>query len=205
MKALMRFYEVDIQLEYLPTLILQTEADELGISAGLQDRVIQTYEGCVFMDFDRSFMDKHQYGKYEKLDPENLDNLYLAYKTNLSKVSGTVLNDIRTRFAKQEPLVVDTLQEIAGCAEEGKKALQHKDMEALNQLIDKNFNLRAKIMNITPSNQEMITAARSCGASAKFSGSGGAIIGRYEDDEMLNRLVVALKKIDARVIKPYII
>jgi glucuronokinase len=60
-------------------------------------------------------------------------------------------------------------------------------------------------MTISASNLEMINAARSCGASASFTGSGGAIIGTFEDDEMLKRLLYNLKKINARVIKPYII
>ena len=67
------------------------------------------------------------------------------------------------------------------------------------------FDNRAKIMTISTSNMEMINTARNCGASASFTGSGGAIIGIYEDDEMLKRLVFNLKKINARVIKPYII
>jgi glucuronokinase len=50
---------------------------------------------------------------------------------------------------------------------------------------------------------ELVNTARSTGASAKFTGSGGSIIGMYEDDEMLNKLQISLKKINARVIKPY--
>ena len=52
-RCMMRFYDVDIPKHLLPTLILSVEKEELGISAGLQDRVIQTYEGIVYMDFDR--------------------------------------------------------------------------------------------------------------------------------------------------------
>jgi glucuronokinase len=50
---------------------------------------------------------------------------------------------------------------------------------------------------------ELVNTARKCGASAKFTGSGGSIIGIYENDEVLNKLVVELKKINARVVKPY--
>ena len=53
MKALLEFYQVEIPNEILPNLVLSVETEELGIKAGLQDRVIQTYEGCVFMDFVR--------------------------------------------------------------------------------------------------------------------------------------------------------
>ena len=38
--------------------------DELFIQAGLQDRVIQTYEGCMFMDFRRDLVEGRGYGEY---------------------------------------------------------------------------------------------------------------------------------------------
>lgn len=203
-RALMQFYGVEIPLHYLPSLVLSAEVDELGINAGLQDRVIQAYEGCVFMDFDKKHLEKKGYGKYEKLDNTKLPKIYLAYKTNLSKVSGAVLNNIKERYYNGEALVIDTLAEIASCAEEGKIAIAENDSKKLAHLIDKNFDLRCKIMNISDSNMELVQTARSCGASAKFSGSGGAIIGTYEDDEMLQKLNINLKQINARVIKPII-
>jgi Mevalonate kinase len=204
MRALMKFYEVEIPGHILPTLILKAETEELGINAGLQDRVIQVYEGCVFMDFEKEHLQTNGYGKYEIIDPSLLPKLYLAYKVELGKVSGTVLNNIREKYEKGDSLVIKTLEELATVAQQGKEAILNKDYQTLNQLIDRNFDLRCKIMNISPSNMELVNTARSCGASAKFSGSGGAIIGMYEDDEMLQRLIINLRKINARVIKPII-
>lgn len=63
-----------------PQVILDIEAVELGISAGLQDRVIQTYEGLVFMDFTG------QKGIYERIDPNLLPPMYLAYNVNAGKL-----------------------------------------------------------------------------------------------------------------------
>ena len=60
-------------------------------------------------------------------------------------------------------------------------------------------------MHISDSNNEMVETARACGASASFTGSGGAIIGIYKDNEMLQKLVYSLRNIQARVIKPYVI
>jgi glucuronokinase len=205
MKALMRFYEVEIPKPLLPGLILSVEVDELGINAGLQDRVIQVYEGCVYMDFNREQFEKNGHGHYEQLDHRLLPNLYLAYKTDLSKESGKVFNNVKERYNQGDPEVVNTLNEIGNLAEEGKKALGNRDYKKLDQLMNKNFDLRSKIMNISATNNDLVKIARDCGASAKFSGSGGAIIGMYEDDEMLRRLMVHLKKINARVIKPFII
>src|SRR5207244_2333276 len=53
LRALMKFYGVEIPRHLMPGLILSAEKEELNIQAGLQDRVIQTYEGIVYMDFDR--------------------------------------------------------------------------------------------------------------------------------------------------------
>lgn len=204
MKALMQFYEIDIPKHILPTIILKAETEELGINAGLQDRVIQVYEGCVFMDFDKEHLQKNGFGKYDTIDSTLLPKLYLAYKVELGKVSGTVLNNIREKYDKGDSLVIDTLAELAEVAEQGKEAILKKDYKTLNKLIDKNFDLRCKIMKISESNMELVMTARNCGASAAFSGSGGAIIGMYKDDEMLQRLIISLQKINARVIKPII-
>ncbi len=54
LRCLMEFYEVEIPLEAQPTFVLGVEQEELGITAGLQDRVIQVYEGLVYMDFDKA-------------------------------------------------------------------------------------------------------------------------------------------------------
>ena len=45
-----------------PTLVLRAE-EELGITAGLQDRVIQVYGGLVYMDFEREGMQRHGHGR----------------------------------------------------------------------------------------------------------------------------------------------
>src|ERR1700704_5462689 len=51
LRCLMEFYDVTIPLAAQPTFVLSVEKEELSISAGLQDRVIQVHEGLVSMDF----------------------------------------------------------------------------------------------------------------------------------------------------------
>ncbi len=205
MRALMQFYDVQIPIEVAPSLVLAAEAEELAINAGLQDRVIQAYEGCVYMDFDKKYMEKHNHGKYQRLDVALLPKLYMAYKTDLSKVSGPVFNNLKERYNNGDELVHQTIRDLGDVAVEGKQAIINRDYKTLNQLIDYNFDLRCKIMNISESNMEFVRIARASGVSAKFSGSGGAIIGMYPDDDTLSKLVVNLKKINARVIKPYVL
>jgi len=48
----------------------------------------------------------------------------------------------------------------------------------------------------------MVEVARQCGASAKFAGSGGAIIGTYQDAKMYEDLSKKLAAIGSCVFKP---
>ncbi len=50
----------------------------------------------------------------------------------------------------------------------------------------------------------MVELAREIGASAKFAGSGGSIIGTYKDDAMFERLKKAFEAERCAVIKPII-
>ena len=205
LRALCKFYEVEIPKPVFPNLVLSAEVDELNINAGLQDRVIQTYEGCVYMDFERSIMEQQGHGNYTSLDPTLLRNIYIAYKVDLGKTSsGMVFNDVKSRFEKGDPLVVDTLNEMADLAKQGKEAIEKQEFDALSELMNTNFDLRTKIMNISDSNMELVQTARDCGASAKFTGSGGSIIGYYPNEEVLKSLLIRLREINARVIKPFI-
>ena len=204
MKALCKFYNIEIKKELLPSIILSVETKELGINAGLQERVIQVYECLVYMDFEKGNLLANNYGNYEYLPLENLPKVYLAYKDTLGKVSGAVLNDIYSRYRRGEKLVIETLNEIAQCAADGKLAIERKEHSKLAELINTNFDLRSKIMNISDENMEMVQVARKCGASAKFAGSGGSIIGTYVNDEMLTKLIIELKKNNVRVVKPFI-
>ncbi|MGL6196581.1 MAG: mevalonate kinase family protein, partial [Thermoguttaceae bacterium] len=55
-RALCDFYSIEIPKNVLPSLVLSIEREQLGIPAGLQDRVIQVYEGAVYMDFGEKIM-----------------------------------------------------------------------------------------------------------------------------------------------------
>ena len=107
----MSFYGITILPHILANLVLSVETEELGIPAGLQDRVIQAYEGCVYMDFDREHMEKHGFGRYEPLDPTLLPRCYVAYTTRLSEGTEVFHNDIRSRFRRNDPEVVDAMAE----------------------------------------------------------------------------------------------
>ncbi len=204
LRALMQFYEVEISKPVQANLALETETKELGVSAGLQDRVILAYEGLVYMDFARELMEQRGYGEYEPLDAELLPNVYVAYRTSLSEGTEVFHNNIRGRFEAGDRGIVEAMQQWAQMAEDGRVALLGGDRDKLGQLIDANFDLRSRLYKVSEGNLLMINTARQAGATAKFAGSGGAIVGTYRDEEHFEELQRAFAARDIAIIQPRI-
>lgn len=207
MRCLMEFYDVWIPIEAQPTFVLMVEQAELGITAGLQDRVIQVYEGVVYMDFDRQrerVIEGLPCYAYEPLDPALLPPLYVAYHDALSEPTEVFHNNIRERFNRGEAPVVDAMRHFADLAALGREALLARDAERLARLVDENFDTRRSIYRLPSWQVEMVEAARRTGASAKFAGSGGAIIGTYRGDAQLDEVRRVLSALGSQTLKPLV-
>ena len=231
LKALMKFYGVEIPIEVQPTICLEAERDELGINCGFQDRVIQIYNGLVFMDFDRAFVESHNHGKYEQLwraakskakdegeqgndrplfDFDSGLRLYIAYDANRAEESGKAHKKVKRLFEEKNADVLAAMSEFADLAQQGRDLLVTPNLDPatrssqLATLINANFDLRDRIFNVAEENRRMVMTARQCGASAKFAGSGGAIVGTYGDEAQFGRLKADLAAIGTVVMKPTI-
>ena len=205
LRALMAFYGTSIAKAIQASLVLSAEVDELRIAAGLQDRVIQVYEGLVYMDFDEELMKRQGYGNYEPLDPDLLSNIYVAYREDLSEPTEVFHNNIRHRFNQGERKVVAAMRYWASLADRVKQCLLRGQSEKVGELLDANFDRRRQIYRISDENIRMVEAARSAGASAKFTGSGGAIVGTYKDAQVFKDLRAKLRTLKIRTIKPKIV
>jgi glucuronokinase len=205
MKALMLFYKIDIPRPILANLVLSVETDQLGISAGLQDRVAQAFEHPVFMNFDKEIMSRQGYGDYIAIDANKLPPIYIAYRDDHSQGSEVTHNNLRARFDIGEERVHKAMKEWANLTEEFMLAMEEENYERIHQLINRNYDLRESLIQITEENKKMIYLARSSGASAKFTGSGGAIIGTYKDENQFNELKKILSENQIDLIKPTIV
>ncbi|KAG9453733.1 hypothetical protein H6P81_006637 [Aristolochia fimbriata] len=173
------FYKIRhlVKVEERPGLILSAE-NELGIIAGLQDRVVQVYGGLVYMDFNKERMDENGYGIYEPMDISLLPELYLIHAENPSD-SGKVHNTIRKRWLDGDKFIRSSIEEVAEIALEGRSVLLKRDYSKLALLMNQNFDIRRKMFGddaLGALNIKMVEVARSVGAASKFTGSGGAVV-----------------------------
>uniref|UniRef100_A0A8C4DY47 Glucuronokinase with putative uridyl pyrophosphorylase n=1 Tax=Dicentrarchus labrax TaxID=13489 RepID=A0A8C4DY47_DICLA len=190
LKCLMKFYNItdnDLPKPIRANFILNVETDELFITAGLQDRVVQVYEGLVYMDFSKKLMEDQGYGNYVSMDMSGLPPFWLAYLSDPSD-SGRIHSNIRQRWLSGEPLVVEAMKTFAELTDQARAALQNRDWGTLAQLMDQNFELRRTVYTddcLGPGNLKMVQLAKQFGSAVKLPGSGGAVVGLCLDNARL--------------------
>ncbi len=99
----------------------------------------------------------------------------------------------------------ESMKGFADLTDRFRQAFETGDYEEIDSVINANFELRRSIMELNPEHIALIEEARSVGASAKFTGSGGAIIGTCHDEAMFAHLVEVLGRRGVEVIKPEIV
>jgi len=162
----------------MATLALSVETEALGITAGLQDRIVQSVGGMTYMDLSG------EEPQYERLDMPSdkaprFGLAYLAEEHFGALESGRVHARVRALWEDGDQQVRGVMAEVAECAEQGREALLGGDHEKLRRLMDRNFELRRGLFGdeaLGEHNIELIQIAREHGLAAKLPGSSGAAL-----------------------------
>jgi glucuronokinase len=204
LRALGTWYGVKMQSWQFANLAWRVETEELRIPAGLQDRVAQAYNHPVFMDFDKGHFNANPHGKYEKLT-RPLKNIYIAYSDTLAEGSEITHSSLRERFETGDVKMLEAVESWKNLTLTFLKALEKDDTDTMNNCINTNFDIRNELVTLHPKQVDLVMLGRKSGASAKFCGSGGAIIGMYKDKNMLERLKADFTKANANILLPNIV
>jgi len=205
-RCLIENFQVTIPQPVQAALARYVENDELGIACGFQDRVAQVYEGLMWMDFTAMRIENdHLCGQYQPVDSSRLPPLYLVYNRRASKSSGKVHGALRNRIGDDNRMI-GTMDQIAELVPPAREAIAAGNGGQLHALMDRNFDLRAELYDIRPTDLAMINTARDVGASAKFAGSGGAIIGTFTDEKMYRELCAAILRANPnwKIVRPVV-
>ena len=159
-----------LEPDELARMALAVEAEDLGIAAGLQDRLVQAHEGLLAMDFGEG-------GDVESLDPALLPPLFVAWRTDAAAPSGVVHRALRARWESGDPAVREAMASLARHAAQARDALVAGDVAAFGACMDASLELRRRVMDVDPRVLRMAEVARSFGASVNSAGSGGAVVG----------------------------
>lgn len=185
LRCLCEHYDVDVPDVVLPSIALRAETAQLGIAAGLQDRVVQTYGGLVAMDFGETHVDTRfgvSHGDYEAVDASALPPLFLCYRRSAAEPSDAYHHDLRARYESGDAIVRETMRELATLVVEGRAALRWGDRGRFASLIGRNMQLRKALGPLPAAQLELVEVAAAMGAQATFAGSGGAVVGAFDDE-----------------------
>jgi glucuronokinase len=173
LRALADWFGLRMAKAELAELALACEREELGITAGPMDRVVQAYQGLLSMDFAPPRGPRG----YRPLDPGLLPPLFVAWDPRGGEPSRKRHSDVRQRFLRGDPDVRRAFALLPTLADAGLDCLARGDTPALMQLVDRNYETRAAIYPPAPLDAELVRLARAGGAVAKLCGSGGAVLG----------------------------
>ena len=198
LRALARWFGVEVDAATVAELALLAERDELGITAGPMDRVVQAHEGLLYIDCRRRRAARSSLS----LDAGLLPPLFVAWDVALGAPSGTLHDQVRARWERGDPAVRMAIEELATLADQGLEALRARDVPGLQRLVDRNFDVRASIWNVTARDHELVAVGRRRGAAVKFCGSGGSVLGVMRDDAEYPALETAYRDAGCSILRP---
>jgi glucuronokinase len=187
LRALARWFGLEVGPESVAELALRAETEELGITAGPMDRVVQAHEGLLSMDFRPP-------GSRERLDPAVLPALFIAWDAEPGEPSGAIHDRVRARWERGDAEVIAVVEALAALADEGAEALRTRDVTRLRRLVERNFDLRASVWGLAPRDAELAAIGRREGAAVKLAGSGGAALGVLHDEHHYDALASAYRE-----------
>ena len=148
---------------------LKAETDELGIAAGPQDRLVQAFEGLLYMDFGD---DRH-----EPLHAGLLPPLFVAHRDEDGEPSQTLHRGLRSRHEAGDPAVHAGMRRLADLTATAREALLAGDHDTFAGCVSGSFDVRAAMVELDERERRGIDVARAHGLHANYAGSGGAVVG----------------------------
>ena len=191
-RAFNDFYNLRLDNYKIAELALKVETEELGISAGFQDRYSISFEGVNFMDFSgKEYMrESDPYGIIERLSIREIPYfLSLGVKP---KNSAIVHNPLRERFLAgglEAKKIKEGMDRIAELAIIGREHLIRGDWYNFGKSMNRNTELREELFKHSDMDRKMIKRAMEFGAlGAKVAGSGGAVVILSKDKKVFDEM-----------------
>lgn len=156
-----------------PALALAVEVDDLGITAGPQDRIVQWHEQPLLME-----LGGHPW-IHTVVHPPAPIELFVCWTSEARRPSGAMHATLRAH--RDEPAVRTRMSELAVLAREAADALSRGDVPLLRRCVDEGFEHRRALVPLEPAHVALVDGLRALGAAATYTGSGGAAVALADD------------------------
>lgn len=200
LKGLLRVFDLedfpDFRPERLSTWVLKVE-EKLGITAGLQDRVLQAFATdpsvtAVYMDFSKHALKKNNglFGEYQAITNITLPKMSLLLSSKPSH-SGVVHEPIKQKIKRGNQKVLSQMRQLADLGKDASNALIKSDWQVFGLVMLENAKKRVEIYGkdaLGSTNLAMLDACEKASCYGNFTGSGGAMIVYLPEQDSYERL-----------------
>ncbi len=176
----------------LAELALSIEHDDMGITAGLQDRLVQAHERPILMDFSAD----------TTVTPVAFHpsiRLFMAWSDRAAASSDLTHRPLLERHRNGERAVRAAMGRLRTLAHDATTAAIAGDVEALGTTMNTTFEIRAELTDVPGPMLQLVEQARRRGAPVNSAGSGGSIVGLFSDDAHAVEIAEALVQIGAEL------
>jgi glucuronokinase len=171
-------------------LALAAEHDLLGITAGWQDRVVQSFGRTVLVD--AATMDEVDGVAVPAVhvvdDPAPGARLLLGWRA----ASASSSHDYHGPLRRDTAALVEPMRELAALARSATQSLQRGDLAALGVAVDTGWLIRQSCVPLRSDHAEIVERVRSARVPATTPGSGGSVVALCLDDDATGRAREAL-------------
>lgn len=168
------FQNVEMNLYELAEQAQRAETD-LGMLNGYQDWYAAAFGGVLFLDFQGKCnkpMEEEPYTTVEDLSGY-MDLKFVVAHTGVLHSSALSNDALYQNYMKGDKKVVSLIDRLDVITREAKKAVVHKDMEKISEIVKENQEIIRVFGRSAPENEELIEAAYKGGALAcKVTGAG---------------------------------
>lgn len=194
----------ELDRRVVAALALRAERDVLGLAAGWQDRVVQSFGRTVLVDAGR--MEVVDAPGLPAVDVPGVDvvstpqgapvPLLVAWSTEASVPSDHYHAPLRRHAAA----LVEPMAKLAALARSAAAAWAAGDVAAVASALDAGWHLRQSCAPLREDHATLVELVRSCGLAATTPGSGGSVVAIAPDPVASARAIDAVRRVGGQVL-----
>jgi mevalonate kinase len=164
-KALNKLFNIGLTNDEIAEIAYRAEHNDIGVMCGRMDQYAIAHGGVTFIET----------GEIPKVEKLQVDSLPVVVgDTQEERLAKQILNSIKERLNKNDPIVHDAFNVMKVCVLEGKKAIENRDFVTLGEYMNIQQEQENIIGAATPKLNALCEAAMEAGAlGAKQMGAGG--------------------------------
>lgn len=184
-------WDVALDRRVVAALALSAERDLLGIAAGWQDRIIQSFGRCVLVD--AAAMDVVDSVSVPTVSTLTTNGRALSLLVGWHEATATTSEEYHGALRASAPSLVAPMRDLAELARRAARALGAGDIAELAAAVDAGWRLRQSCAPLRSDHADLVELVRAAGLAATTPGSGGAVVAVCNGDEApVARAVAAL-------------